>query len=36
MDISIAGVWTLRNGIVVRGQAYADRGEALEAVGLRE
>jgi len=36
MDISIAGVWTLRDGMVVRGQAYADRGEALEAVGLSE
>src|SRR5829696_5039032 len=36
MDIRIAGVWTLRNGIVMRGQAYAERAEALEAVGLRE
>jgi ketosteroid isomerase-like protein len=31
-----AFVWTMRNGRAVRGRAYLDRAEALEAVGLRE
>ncbi len=35
-DISIAAVWTFQDGVPVRAQAYAERGEALEAVELRE
>lgn len=34
-DIRIAQVWTVRNGRLVRGQVYANRDEALEAVGLK-
>lgn len=30
-----AFVWTMRRGTAVRGQAYLDPAEALEAVGLR-
>jgi ketosteroid isomerase-like protein len=29
-------VWTVQNGKFVRGQGFASRAEALEAVGLRE
>jgi hypothetical protein len=29
-------VWTLKGGRVTRVGGYRDRGEALEAVGLRE
>ena len=33
----IAGIWTLREGRIVRGEiGYTDRGEALEAAGLKE
>ena len=35
-DIRIAHIWTVRDGRLVRGQAYAKRDEALEAVGLKE
>jgi uncharacterized protein len=35
-EIRIAHLWTLREGVLVRGEGYGDRGEALEAVGLRE
>ena len=35
-EIRIAHLWTLRDGRIVRGEGYADRAEALEAVGLRE
>jgi uncharacterized protein len=35
-DIRIAHLWTLRDGIVVRGEGYGNRDEALEAAGLRE
>ena len=35
-DIRIAHLWTLRDGVVVRGQGYGDRDEALEAIGLSE
>jgi ketosteroid isomerase-like protein len=31
-----AAVWTFRDGKVVRFDAYADRAEALEVVGLEE
>jgi len=29
-------VWTIRDGKVVRGQAFTSKTEALEAAGLRE
>ena len=33
----IAGIWTLREGRIVRGEiGFTDRGEALKAVGLSE
>jgi ketosteroid isomerase-like protein len=35
-DIRIAHLWTLRKGVVVQGEGYADRDEALEAAGLSE
>jgi ketosteroid isomerase-like protein len=35
-DIRIAAIWTLKDGVVVRGEGFADRDEALEAVGLSE
>ncbi len=35
-DIRIAHLWTLRDGLVVRGRGYGDRDRALEAAGLRE
>jgi ketosteroid isomerase-like protein len=35
-DIRIGHVWVLRDGVIVRGEGYGDRGRALEAVGLRE
>ena len=31
-----AHLWTLKNGKALRMQSYWDRGDALEAVGLRE
>jgi ketosteroid isomerase-like protein len=34
IDISIGHVWTLREGVVVRGEGYGDREEALRAAGL--
>ena len=36
IDQPAAGIWTIRDGMAIRGQAYATRAEALEAVGLRE
>lgn len=36
VNLEMAHVWTLRGGLVVRMDAYADRGEALEAAGLDE
>ena len=35
-EILVANVWTFRNGIPVRGEAYAERAEALKVVGLSE
>ena len=35
-DIRIAHLWTLSDGVVVRGEGYGDRDEALEAAGLSE
>ena len=34
IEQSVAGVWTLRDGQVVRVTPYRDRSEALRAVGL--
>jgi uncharacterized protein len=36
VDISIGHVWTVRDGLVVRGEGYGDRDEALRAAGLSE
>jgi|RhiMetdeSRZDD1v2_1073273.scaffolds.fasta_scaffold1095519_2 ketosteroid isomerase-like protein len=33
-DIRIAHLWTLREGVVVRGKAYADRQQGRRAAGL--
>jgi ketosteroid isomerase-like protein len=35
-DIRIGHLWTLRDGLVVRGEGHANRDEALEAAGLSE
>ena len=35
-EIRIAHVWTVHDGVVMRGEGYGDRSEALEAAGLRE
>ena len=35
-DIRIAHLWTLEDGVVVRGEGFGDRAEALEAAGLKE
>jgi ketosteroid isomerase-like protein len=35
-EIRIAHLWTVRDGVVVRGEGYGDRSQALEAAGLRE
>ena len=35
-DIRIAHLWTLKAGVVVRGEGFGDRDEALEAAGLSE
>jgi hypothetical protein len=35
-EIRIAHLWTVRDGVVVRGEGYGDRGEALEAAGLSD
>ena len=35
-EIRIAHLWTLRDDRIIRGEGYRDRGEALEAIGLRE
>ena len=36
VDISIGHVWTVRDGLVVRGEGYGDRDEAVRAAGLSE
>jgi ketosteroid isomerase-like protein len=36
VDMSFAMVWTLRDGLEVRMEMYADWAEALQAVGLEE
>ena len=35
-DVRIGHLWTLRDGVVVRGEGHANRDEALEAAGLQE
>ncbi|HEX2360092.1 MAG TPA: nuclear transport factor 2 family protein [Solirubrobacterales bacterium] len=35
-DVRIAHLWTLTEGLVVRGEGYGNRDEALKAAGLRE
>jgi ketosteroid isomerase-like protein len=35
-EIRIGHLWTVRQGVVVRGEGYGDRSEALEAAGLKE
>jgi len=35
-DIRIGHLWTLRDGVVVRGEGHANRDEALEAAELAE
>src|SRR5262245_43012774 len=35
-DIRIGNLWTLRDGLVVGGEGYANRDEALKAAGLAE
>jgi uncharacterized protein len=35
-EIRIAHLWTLRDGMVVRGEGFGNRDEALEAAGLGE
>jgi ketosteroid isomerase-like protein len=35
-EIRIAHLWTFHDGILVRGEGYANRDEALAAAGLRE
>ena len=35
-EIRIAHLWTLRDRMLVRGQGFGDREEALEAAGLSE
>ncbi len=36
LSVSIAHIWTFRDGTPVRGEAYADRDKALAALGLSE
>ncbi len=35
-EIRIAHLWTLRDGMLARGEGFGDRTEALEAARLRE
>jgi hypothetical protein len=36
VELFFGQVWTIRNGMVVRFQAFSDYCSALEAVGLSE
>src|SRR5262245_792408 len=36
VELSMAHIWTFRDGKVIRRRQYLDRGEALKAVGLSE
>jgi uncharacterized protein len=33
-DVRVAHLWTLRDGVLVRGEGFEDRDEALEAAGV--
>jgi ketosteroid isomerase-like protein len=35
-DIRIGHVWTIRDGVIVRGEGFGDREKALEAAGVPE
>jgi|SRR4051794_15548437 len=35
-EIRVAHLWTVHDGMAVRGEGYGDRSEALEAAGLSE
>jgi uncharacterized protein len=35
-EIRIGHLWTVRDGVVVRGEGYGDRSEALKAAGVSE
>lgn len=35
-EIRIGHLWTIREGLVVRGEGYGDRDEALRAAGVSE
>ncbi len=35
-DLRVGHLWTIRDGLVVRGEGYGNRDEALEAAGLSE
>ena len=35
-EIRIAHLWTVRDGVVLRGEGYGDRGQALEAAGVSD
>jgi ketosteroid isomerase-like protein len=35
-DLRIAHVWTFRDGLIIRGQGFGDRDEALAAAGVSE
>ena len=35
-DLRIAHLWTFREGLVIRGQAFGNRDEAREAAGISE
>jgi ketosteroid isomerase-like protein len=35
-DIRIAHLWTVRDGLAIRGEGFGDRGEALKAAGIDE
>jgi uncharacterized protein len=34
-EIRIGHVWTIRNGVIVRGEGFGDREKAIEAAGFR-
>jgi hypothetical protein len=36
MNVHVAEVWTIREGLLAELRSYSTRNEALEAAGLRE
>jgi ketosteroid isomerase-like protein len=36
MDVHVAEVWTIRDGLLAERRSYSTRNEALEAAGVRE